>query len=137
MKRPHFARSAVHSALWVDAAFELVAGAAMLTLSRQVAGWLNVDRTLAVVAGLAFLAAAVAISVMALRQSPGRAVVSGLAALNLIGGVAVWSVVAFKWSQLSPEGRWLVSAVADSLVAVALLEFLALWRTAPTADSSD
>ena len=136
MKRPRLARSVVHTTLWVDAAFELIAGATMLTLNASIADWLDVNRNLVVVAALIFIAAAIGIAAVALQPVPSRSVVSRLAALNLIGGAAVWFAVGLNWSQISPEGHWLVSAVADSFIAVAALEFLALRRSAPAAGST-
>ena len=136
MKRPRFPRSPVHTALWVDAVFELIAGATLLALRGSVADWLNVDHNLVVVAGAVFLAAAIAIAGIAFKAEPSRSVVSTLAALNAVSGLAIWCVVALKWSEITPEGHWLVASAADSLIAVALLEFLALRRSAAATDSS-
>ena len=44
-------------------------------------------------------------------------------------GVAIWCVLPFVWSGISPEGRWMASAIADSFIAVAALEFLAIRRS--------
>ncbi|MEO6398151.1 MAG: hypothetical protein ABIP13_06750, partial [Tepidiformaceae bacterium] len=125
MKRPRFPRSPLHTALWVDATFELVGGTMLLALRGSVADWLNVDRNFVSLAGAVFLVAAIAIAAIGFKAEPSRSVVSALAAFNALCGVVIWCVVASKWSEITPEGRWLVAAAADSLIAVALLEFLA------------
>ncbi|MEP7215172.1 MAG: hypothetical protein ABI782_02910 [Anaerolineaceae bacterium] len=129
MRRLQPPRSPVHTAFWVDAAFEFVAGGAQLLLSDSIGRWLNVDRALIVTSGVVFIGAALAIALFALQAHPRRGVVSALAAANLAGGAAIWFMVALRWSEFAPQGRWLAAAVADSFVAVALLEFLALRRT--------
>ncbi|MBA4179077.1 MAG: hypothetical protein C0506_00670 [Anaerolinea sp.] len=121
----------LHTALWVDAAFELVAGAVLLLLAGSVANWLDADRAIVSIAGVIFLGASAAIAGFALQPAPARRTVSTLAALNLIGGVAIWCVLPFVWSGISGEGRWMAAAIADSFIAVAALEFLALQRGAP------
>ncbi len=129
MRRFRPASSPVHTALWVDAAFDLVAGLTLLLLHSRAASWLNVDGALVVVAAIVFLATAVGVVPIVLQREPARPVVTALAALNLIGGVAIWLVVALRWGDLTTEGHWLVAAIADSFIAVAALEFLALRRT--------
>lgn len=137
MKRVHITRSPVHTALRIDAAFELVAGVALLTLNAQFGRWLEVERSFVIAVGAVFLLAAVAIGAVALRRRPSRPLISGLAVVNLIGGLAVWCAVALTWTSIAAEGRWVAAALADSLIAVAILEFLALRRCQPAAESTD
>ena len=129
MRRLRPASSPLHTSLWVDAAFELIAGATLLLIHGRAARWLNVDGGMVVVAALVFVAAALVLSFLALQREPARSMVRSLAALNLIGGVAIWLVVALRWGDLSAEGHWLTAAIADSFMVVAALEFLALRRS--------
>lgn len=87
------------------------------------------NRSAAVLAGSVFLLAAVLVAFLAVRSSPRRSYVSGLAKLNIVGGAAIWVVMPLKWPHLSGEGRWLASAIADSFIAAGLLEYVALRRS--------
>ena len=137
MTRLRINRSPVHTALWIDAAFELVAGAAILGFSAPLARWLDVERSLLFIVTGIFLAAAVAVGLIALKPLPSRPLVSGLGALNLIGGLAIWCVLALTWTSIAAEGRWVGAALADSFIAVGILEFLALRRWQTVAESTD
>ena len=135
--KPRLPRSPLHTALWVDAAFEVVAGALLLALRGPVADWLDAGQTMVGAAGLVFLAAGIAIGGIAVLAAPARSLVSILAALNLIGGIGIWCVLPFSWSEITPEGRWMASAIADSLIAVAALEFFALRRMDAPSDPTE
>ena len=137
MTRLRINRSPVHTALWIDAAFELVAGVTLSTLNAQFARWLEVERSFVIAGGAVFLVAAVAIGAVALGRRPARPLISGLAALNLVGGLAIWCALGLAWGEISAEGRWVAAALADSFIAVAVLEFLALRRAQPFAESTD
>lgn len=71
---------------------------------------MDVDDSLSATAGALFLAAAAVIAAIALRPVPAQKLVTGLTALNLIGGIAIWCVLPIVWSDISPEGRWMTSA---------------------------
>lgn len=121
-------RSALHTALWVDVAFELMAGVALLVLASTLDTWLNVPASVVRIAGVVFVAAAVAIAIIALQPELPLNLVSGLAKLNLLGGVGIWLVLGVFWGDLTSEGRWLSSAIADSFIAIGVLEWLAVRR---------
>lgn len=123
-------KSALGTVLWADVALELIVAVLCFALAGSAAGWFAVDRVVFYVAGAVFAAAAVAIVPLALK--PGANLAAPLGWANIAGGCAAWVVLALAWGTFAAEGRWVLAAVADSFIAVGVLELVAVRRMKET-----
>ncbi|MGH2625733.1 MAG: hypothetical protein ACRDHY_03675 [Anaerolineales bacterium] len=121
----------VRLALYADAAFELFVAIVLAASASTWADLFNVDQ--AVIWGVAgvFLLAALAVGFIAAMQIESRELVYGLAAANIVGGLALWAAWLFLRDDLDPGARWAAAAVADTFILVGLLEIFVLRRTPP------
>lgn len=123
-------KSALGTVLWADVALELIVAVLCLALAGSAAGWFAVDRVVFYVAGAVFAAAALVIVPLALK--PGANLAAPLGWANIAGGCAAWVVLALAWGTFAAEGRWVLAAVADSFIAVGVLELVAVRRMKET-----
>jgi hypothetical protein len=116
----------LRAALLVDAVFEFAVGTALVLARGEFARWWGIPEAVAVALGVVFLIAGAAIAAIGLRSRP--AAVAVLAIANIIGAVAGWLLFIGAYPHLSPEGRWLIAAIADTALALGVVEWLLLSR---------
>ena len=125
---PHL-QAIVQRILFADAALEAIVCVALLGIVGNPHRWLDVDRSVTLIAAGVFFVAAIGVLLLALLPSTTRATVQYLAFGNVAGGLAVWLFTALNWDRFLSEGHWFLGATADAFVLIGLLEFVALWRT--------
>ncbi|MGE0598396.1 MAG: hypothetical protein AB7J35_01050 [Dehalococcoidia bacterium] len=121
--------SIVRRILMADAALEAIVGVALLGLVGSPHRWMDIDRSVTLIAAGVFFVAAVGVLAIALLPGTTRATVQYLAFGNVAGGLAIWLFTALNWDRFLSEGHWFIGATADAFLLIGLLEFVALWRT--------
>lgn len=111
--------------LWADSLFEAVLAAACFALGSQLATWFDLARELFWLLGGVFAAASVGLAWLARERAIGWLPRAALA--NVATGVALWVVALLAWGGFHPEGRWLISAVANACLLLGFAQRLA-WR---------
>jgi hypothetical protein len=111
--------------LWADSLFEALLAAACFALGSRLAGWFDLPRELFWLLGGVFAAASVVLGWLARERAIGWLPTAAVA--NVATGAALWVVAPFAWGSFSPEGRWLVSAVANACLLIGITQWLA-WR---------
>lgn len=119
-------KSTLGTVLWADVALELAVAGLCFALAGSAAAWFGVESMVFYVVGVVFAAAAVAIVPLARKPSTDLAV--PLAWANIAGGCAAWLLLALAWGTFAAEGRWILAAVADSFIAIGVLELVAVRR---------
>ena len=113
--------------LWLDIAFELAAGAALLAAFRPIAGWLDIREALVLAGGLVFIAAGALIWLLS-KDPVAAGRVRALAFANVVGALAGWFVLMAGWTHFQGEGRWVLGFAADSMLLIGVAELLVLRR---------
>jgi hypothetical protein len=111
--------------LWADSLFEALLAAACFALGSRLAAWFDLPRELFWLLGGVFAAASVVLGWLARERAIGWLPTAAVA--NVATGAALWVVAPFAWGSFSPEGRWLVSAVANACLLIGITQWLA-WR---------
>ena len=119
-------RPSLRTALVLDAAFEFVAGAALLVFATTLGGWLHIGTLASAVAGVVFLVAGAFIASLLRTSRANSSVVRALALANTVGGCAGWIVAIAAWSSLDPAGRGVLGTASDLFLVIGVLELLAL-----------
>ena len=124
----------IRRVLFADAALEAIIGVALLGFIGSPHRWMDVDRSVTLIAAGVFFVAAAAVLVLALLSGTKRSAVQYLAFGNVVGGLAIWMFTILNWDRFFDEGHWFLGATADAFVLIGVLEFVALWRTQPSRD---
>lgn len=111
--------------LWADGTFAAVLAAACFALGTELAGWFDVPRAAAWIAGGVLAAASVTLGACAARRALG--VLPLLGVVHAVAGGLLWTAAPIAWSGFTAEGRWIASALANANLLIALTAWLA-WR---------
>jgi hypothetical protein len=117
-------REPLTTILWADAGLEFLVALVCFALAGPASNWLGIPEAALYVAGVVFVVAGIAI--IPLARKPSVVGVTALGWANIIGGAALWVVLALAWGSVAAEGRWVLAAVADSFIVVGVAELFAL-----------
>jgi hypothetical protein len=126
----------LRAALYVDTAFELIAGATLIVFATTLGDWLRIGTASSVVAGVVFVGAGIAIVALARSRPLSAPSVQALAWANTAGGAAGWVVLAATWGALDPTGRATLGIASDVFIALGCWELLALRRAEATSSTA-
>jgi hypothetical protein len=118
----------LRTALYVDAGFEFVAGAALIAFASTLGGWFGIPALVCVALGIVFLFAGVVIVLIARAETVDHATVRALAFANVLGGSVGWIVLVAAWPALEPGGRAVLGVAADVFIGIGAWELIELRR---------